>query len=667
MRVVSGSALVVLAVAGCADDPPIRAAALPACGDPTAGRWDEAFVAPGVAQHSIVDHDAVEGAHVDAIARLPDGSLVAGGAFATAAGAAITNVARWDGSAWHAMGDGLPPVRGLAVHDGAVWAIGDGGLARWDGASWETITTRRLDAIAVSRGLIVTGDVGELVSGGHGVAVWNGLTWTDRDLTDEPQRFDTIAATDDGFCLGGAVRAIDGFAHDGVACWSDATSSWSALGPPTAIPTALARGPDGRWWIGRYTADVPGAELAVLTADGDAWQAVPGVLQDPTHPFFLGGYLTDLAFLGGDVVVAGMFQRIVDDRGEVQASAIAAWTGTGWRPYPGADVLGFAAYVSALVPDGDRLHVGGQFTAVGGIAASNVATLGPDRATPWASGALLGATGVEILAPHGDGIVAIGAVSAGDVAGAFAARFEAGAWSTMAQPAPDGSLAQAVARTDGTLVASTTSGVYEWRGGAWTPLAEPALAESPLAIDADDRVYLRIDADGPEEVVRLDGDHLDSLGTVPSAVVRLEVLDDALLAFTATELETAIYVRRDGAWTELEGVPIRYDRAVVVPALGLVVTAPDGVHVWDADGWRLLSSEVHLGPVTACDGGVVTASREPPQGAATLWFFDGAGWHELGRDSRPMWGAALAVGTDGIFFQPNNGGVAAAATALWRY
>jgi hypothetical protein len=93
---------------------------------------------------------------VHALATFDDGggpALYAGGVFATAGGAAASNIARWDGTSWTPLGSGMSgSVYALAVADlgsgPALYAGGDftsaGGLAanriaRWDGAAWSPL------------------------------------------------------------------------------------------------------------------------------------------------------------------------------------------------------------------------------------------------------------------------------------------------------------------------------------------------------------------------------------------------------------------------------------------------------------------------------------------------------------------------------------------------
>ena len=78
------------------------------------------------------------------------GNLYAGGDFATAGGVAANHIAKWDGSAWSALGSGMNGiVHALAMDDaGNLYAGGDfaiaGGvaanhIAKWDGSTWSAL------------------------------------------------------------------------------------------------------------------------------------------------------------------------------------------------------------------------------------------------------------------------------------------------------------------------------------------------------------------------------------------------------------------------------------------------------------------------------------------------------------------------------------------------
>ena len=93
---------------------------------------------------------------VRALAMDGSGNLYAGGIFDTAGGVAVSNIAKWDGAAWSALGagiagkgeEGVPWVAALQFdHSGDLYAggsftlAGDAtvrNIAKWDGAAWST-------------------------------------------------------------------------------------------------------------------------------------------------------------------------------------------------------------------------------------------------------------------------------------------------------------------------------------------------------------------------------------------------------------------------------------------------------------------------------------------------------------------------------------------------
>jgi hypothetical protein len=128
------------------------------------GRWD------GVQWHSVGGGLSVqvpwlpnpnEFPFIEVRALLLDGTnLYAGGSFSKAGSVPAMNVARWDGTQWSALGDGIPglgsclwgscvfPITSLALVQGKLFAGGGfrtelgnrpGYLARWDGSTWTNV------------------------------------------------------------------------------------------------------------------------------------------------------------------------------------------------------------------------------------------------------------------------------------------------------------------------------------------------------------------------------------------------------------------------------------------------------------------------------------------------------------------------------------------------
>lgn len=131
--------------------------------------------------------NGVNGA-VQALTVTADGSVVAGGSFTTAGGSVASRVARWDGTAWSALGAGMTAsYSGVAVYslttlaNGHVVAGGSfsdaGGLtgannlARWDGSQWTRLLGTNAGVLTLSARAN-----GDLVAGGYFSFVYDGRT-----------------------------------------------------------------------------------------------------------------------------------------------------------------------------------------------------------------------------------------------------------------------------------------------------------------------------------------------------------------------------------------------------------------------------------------------------------------------------------------------------------
>lgn len=348
-------------------------------------RWDGATWSPLGAGTS---------AEVRALAVLPNGDLVCGGQFTSAGGAATPSIARWDGAAWHALGSGLgggfssPRVDAVAVlPNGDVIAGGaftGSGLtlaeriARWDGTAWHPLgsgLTQGVQSFASASTLTVLpgGDLfvaGRFTEAGGVVARdaarWNAASGWERTNPGTEGRVDTLFELADGDVLaGGGFRTFGGLQTANVARWDGA--SWSALGSGLGGLTysdgitAFAELPNGDIIAAgtiyeRLGPNSIGAGRAVWRWDGSAWAPLGSGLP---------GRVSDLAKLrDGRLVAAGSFGPV----GGQGFQALALWDGTAWNPMGiPRNVFGIAA-----LPDGG-LVAGGRFTDAGGVTVQNVA------------------------------------------------------------------------------------------------------------------------------------------------------------------------------------------------------------------------------------------------------------------------------------------------------
>lgn len=303
---------------------------------------------------------------VRALAVFDDGSgpaLYVGGTFLFAGGVMANRIARWDGAAWSGLSDesgtgvGLTKVSALAVFDeGAGPALFVGGefgsaggaaatnIARWDGSAWSSLPgggvfggggseVYALTVFDDGTGplLHVGGDFifagGQVVSD---IATWDGESWS-------------ALVVPDGIGVGGAVgefpsvRAMTVHDDGGGPALYVAGTFTSAGGPGGLAVNRIAR------W------------------DGDAWGALGG-------EGGVGANGTVLALssfndgAGAALFVGGTFTSA----GGVLANRMARWSGTSWSAL-GTGVSGGHVFALAAVgPDscgasGD-LFVGGSFT-----------------------------------------------------------------------------------------------------------------------------------------------------------------------------------------------------------------------------------------------------------------------------------------------------------------
>lgn len=123
-------------------------------------------------------------------------ALYVGGSFLGAGGQPSSNIVRWDGAAWSAVGAGLNGlVRTFALHDGDLIAAGDftmsgatatSHLARWDGAAW-TEFAGGANGPVHTLAVIQTGQGPRVIAGGEftqigaisadRIAVFDGSSW----------------------------------------------------------------------------------------------------------------------------------------------------------------------------------------------------------------------------------------------------------------------------------------------------------------------------------------------------------------------------------------------------------------------------------------------------------------------------------------------------------
>ena len=193
-------------------------------------------------------------------------------------------------------------------------------------------------------------------------------------------------------------------------------------------------------------------QLAVSVADANATYPVR---IDPTfsdadwvslNPGLPGanGSVGSIAVDGnGNVYVGGNFTSV----GTVPATNIAKWDGSAWSPL-GSGLSGGGPYeplVAALVVSGTNLYAGGYFTTAGGVPANGIAKW-DGRAWSALGSGMLGSYGsVNALAVSGTDLYAGGSLTnAGGVPANFIAKWNGSTWSALGSGPNSGVSALAV-------------------------------------------------------------------------------------------------------------------------------------------------------------------------------------------------------------------------------
>jgi trimeric autotransporter adhesin len=187
------------------------------------------------------------------------GDLYVGGGFDSIGGRAFSNIAKWDGTAWSSLGNGISGVYGIQKmafdKHGDLYVCGNfdsagsivaHNIAKWDGTGWSALGSGILkdpDSYEPVKTLLFDKD-DNLYAGGdfntagdveaHNIAKWDGTRWS--ALGDGIQSSDSngclvnaLAIDDDGVLYAGGRFMKAGTAESyGIAKWDG--TAWGALG-----------------------------------------------------------------------------------------------------------------------------------------------------------------------------------------------------------------------------------------------------------------------------------------------------------------------------------------------------------------------------------------------------------------------------------------------------
>jgi hypothetical protein len=643
----------------CAARPLALAAALlaAAVGPAATAHAQERGWAPGVHCVPGVNGEALDAVYFD------DGSgeaLYVAGDFTIAGCVDAGGVARWDGSAWSAVGepfrsiDRPEEVKALAVYDdGSGPALYAGGwfsdigdervfyVARWGGERWEALPDGGLGDPGQVNTLAVL-DVGDgpmLYAGTtRGVSRWDGAAW--RSITaaiDGDVEALAVFERNGGRQLfaAGDFASVGGTLAANIACWDG--TSWHPLGAGLDRRAyALAVYDDGTgaalYAGGQFDAAGGAPAVGVARWDGSAWSALPGT-ESITQA-------TSLAVhddgSGPKLYVAGSIGT-----GPWGNATLARWDGASWDA-PAGRMNNHVRYVESF---GDHLLFGGWFRW-----AWDAPVLGASCVVKLEDGVVIalgeGITGrIQDLAAYDDG--------SGPALYAAGLVFDAGGASRLVKRVGDrwravpgdfgfGEPGIMLAAGDGRLIVSggfsaiggvQARNIAAWDGSAWSALGDGidgrilALAEFRGELYAAG-VFEQSDGTVFSHIARFDGETWNPVGG------GLTLADCPLpWPFECAPGVGSLAVHDDGTGPALYAGG-SFDHAGGQPAANIAR--------WDGEGWSALGEGLGVPPrgvnalavydtgdgerLLAADSGDFT---RPP--AVMLW--DGLGWDFTGSPS----------------------------------
>ncbi len=487
--------------------------------------------------------------------------LYVGGSFHTAGGIAATNIAQWDGTSWSALGAGdgngvNSTVNALAVSgtdlyvggaftsanaggSGATPALTANKVAKWDGSAWSALgagdgngvgpalITRTVNALAVVGTDLYVGGFFTLANvGGTGatpaltannIAKWDGGNWSAVGSGDgngvnrvgSSGGVFALAANGTDLYVGGAFNSVNlgGDTDDdppigvaNLARWDGA--KWSAVGSDDAgygvgfkVQAFAAIGTD--LYVGGVGSDVddPLAVPLIAKWDGSVWSDLGSGDGDGVNKS-----VNALATSGTNLLVGGGFSRAnyggTGATPEILVSGIAQWDGTMWSPAVTTVGDGLNGQANAIVDAGSVVYVGGQFTAAGIVAANGVACWHKASRTWSALGSGI-TQRVYSLVLSGTNLYAGGSfASAGGVAATNIARWDGTAWSAVGDGVGTfvaGNSVNALAVIGGNLYAGgsfasaggiAATNIAVWDGSAWSALSAGGMNGMDGAVNA---------------------------------------------------------------------------------------------------------------------------------------------------------------------------------------
>jgi hypothetical protein len=280
-----------------------------------------------------------DGTHLDTISSHSNGivatiasynnNLYADGVFRSISGISASNIARWNGSTWNALGSGLNSscfAFAQCIYNGELYVTGGGidsaggkdalGIARWNGTSWDS----------VGQGLFSLGEC---------MTVYNGNLY-----------------------VGGMFEAAAaGVNAENIAQWDGTV--WDTVGWGSTIQVNTMQAYNGKLYAsGRFYLGSGLFATGIGTWDATKWDSLNSGKN-------FNGWISAMTVYNGLLIVGGTFDSVAG----ILVHNIAAWDGSHWS----AIGSGFNNYVSSLCVYDGKLYAGGYFDSTGNTPLNHIA------------------------------------------------------------------------------------------------------------------------------------------------------------------------------------------------------------------------------------------------------------------------------------------------------
>jgi trimeric autotransporter adhesin len=262
--------------------------------------------------------------------------LFIGGSFNRAGGVNATNIAKWNGTNWQAVGTGLGTVEegifGTASRD-RVFCLATRGNELFAGGAFESSSFSEL-------------------------ARWNGSTWSRPGSTSPDNWVYSLCNFGSDLYVGGYFYNQPVSSFRSLVKWNG--SSWTAVGSGTLDGPVYAMTASGTnlYIGGGFTKIGTLVYNNIAKWNGSSWQRLTTSIQ--VSDIGVNREVTTMLAVGNDLYVGGEFTSA----GGKPANHIAKWDGTNWWSL-GSGVGDSGSIVSALALKGDDLLVGGSFLTAG--------------------------------------------------------------------------------------------------------------------------------------------------------------------------------------------------------------------------------------------------------------------------------------------------------------